>query len=388
MANLWAATAQDVTVERVLLEQSMHLAKQPYHVKVWIASRQIFQQQALLIHVQLTANDPAALPTLAVASQADPAWLAPMVSPEPSLTQQAGKTVAQWQIRLFAKQAGINALPNLRLQWIGASLSRHTHTLPSWSIKVLPLPIYVPEQAIVAESVDLQTPLPLPRFALVDEVMQRQLVFRLGNHLPNSLWLPSLQSDAIEPLSPWLQAGDARWQGEDWVSEWQLWQPWRLTQAGYWQVEAQDIWVFNPTTWQVTHLQIPAYDGWAIPLWLWRSLQGLMLILVLSLSYAVLAWMRCRLNRHHYRQAIQQCADAAQLYTLMVKAWRLTPHISLAHQAPSLPIYPILVALENHLFSQAPLYHDTFKHLQADLLSTDQHYPCTIWYSHSKINRG
>lgn len=369
MPPLWAATAEEVAVERVLLDQSMHLAHNDYQVKAWVASRQVFQQQALVIHVQLTTANASSLPSLAVASQTDNAWLQPMVSHQPRLTEQDGKTVAHWQLLLFAKQVGVNALPNLRLQWVGESMSRQTQTLPSWSIKVSPLPVYVPEQAIVGELVNVQTTVSLPSIVLVDEVIQRQVQFSLVNHLPNSLWLNGLLGQGIEPLSPWLQSGDSAWQEEGWLSNWTTWQPWRISQAGFWQVEAQDIWVFNPRTWQVTHLQLPAHSGWAIPLWLWRSLQVVLLLLLLVISAVLINWGRCWLKRRHYRQAIERCADSAQLYHLMVRVWQLTPGIPLAHQGLPLPIYQSLVELENHLFSTQPLYNQPFEALKLVLIS-------------------
>ncbi|MBD3767486.1 MAG: hypothetical protein IE928_05950 [Gammaproteobacteria bacterium] len=371
MPPLWAATAEEVAVERVLLDQTMHLAKNDYQVKAWVASRQVFQQQALVIHVQLTtANASSSLPSLSVASQADNAWLQPIVSHQPRLSELDGKTVAQWQLLVFAKQVGVNALPNLRLQWVGESMSRQTQTLPSWSIKVSPLPVYVPEQAIVGELVNVQTRVNLPSILLVDEVIQRQVQFRLVNHLPNSLWLNGLLGQGIEPLSPWLQSGDSAWQEEGWLSDWIIWQPWRISQAGFWQVDAQDIWVFNPRTWQVTHLQLPAHSGWAIPLWLWHSVQVFLLLVFLLFSYLFIQWSRCWLNRRHYRQAIERCADSAQLYHLMVQMWQLTPDIPLAHQALPLPIYQSLVELENQLFSGEVLYNEKFVQIKQYLKNT------------------
>lgn len=376
MPPLWAATAEEVAVERVLLDQTMRLAQNDYQVKAWVASRQVFQQQALIIHVQLTTANASSLPSLAVASQADNAWLQPIVSHQPRLTEQNGKTVAQWQLLVFAKQVGVNALPNLRLQWVGESMSRQTQTLPSWSIKVSPLPVYVPEKSIVGELVNVQTTVSLPSIVLVDEVIQRQVQFRLVNHLPNSLWLNGLQGQGIEPLSPWLQTGDSAWQEEGWLSDWTVWQPWRISQAGFWQVEAQDIWVFNPRTWQVTHLQLPAHSGWAIPLWLWRSVQAFLLLVFLLFSYLFIQWSRCWLKRRHYRQAIERCADSAQLYHLMVQMWQLTPDIPLAHQALPLPIYQSLVELENQLFSGEVLYNEIFEQTKARLALQYRCYPC------------
>lgn len=365
-----------IAVERVLLEQSMSLAKQEYQVKAWVSSRQVFQQQALEIQVQLTSSHAENLPSLAVASQADSAWLAPMVSSEPKLLEREGKTLVRWQVLLFAKQTGINTLPNLRLQWVGESMSRQTQTLPSWSINVLPLPVYVPEQAIVGALVDVQTHLSLPTISLVDEVIQRHIQFRLMNHLPNSLWLSNIHGDAVEPLSAWLQAGESTWTDDGWVSDWTLWQPWRVTQAGFWQVEAQDLWVFNPHTWQVTHLQLPAHSGWAIPEWLWRSFQLLALLLALILFYWLQKLARCWLKRHHYQQAIERSADSAQLYALMVSSWQLTPNIPLAHQALPLPIYRCLVELENQLFSGEVLFNVRFVSLKSELVKQYRLFKC------------
>lgn len=374
--STWAQVSQDPPLERVLLDQPMQLAKKDFQVKAWIESRQVFQQQALVIHVQLTAGREASLPSLAVASQVDNAWLQPIVSGEPRLTEQDGKIVAQWLVLVFAKQLGVNALPNLRLQWVGESMSRQTQTLPSWSIKVSPLPVYVPEQAIVGELVNVQTKVSLPSIVLVDEVIQRQVQFSLVNHLPNSLWLNGLQGQGVEPLSPWLQTGNSAWQDEGWLSEWTVWQPWRLTQAGFWQVDAQDIWIFNPRTWQVTHLQLPAHSGWAIPLWLWRTVQAVLLLISLVVSTVLIRWVRCWLKRRHYRQAIERCADSAQLYHLMVQMWQLTPGVPLAHQGLPLPIYQTLVELENQLFSGDRLYNDHFLTLKATLLHQYRLLPC------------
>jgi hypothetical protein len=382
MPPLWAATAEEVAVERVLIDQAMHLAKNDYQVKAWVASRQVFQQQALVIHVQLTVASETSLPSLAVASQVDNAWLQPIVSGEPRLTEQDGKIVAQWQVLVFAKQVGVNALPNLRLQWVGESMSRQTQTLPSWSIKVSPLPVYVPEQAIVGELVNVQTKVSLPSIVLVDEVIQRQVQFSLVNHLPNSLWLNGLQGQGVEPLSPWLQTGNSAWQDEGWLSEWTVWQPWRLTQAGFWQVDAQDIWIFNPRTWQVTHLQLPAHSGWAIPLWLWRTVQAVLLLILLVVSTVLIRWVRCWLKRRHYRQAIERCADSAQLYHLMVQMWQLTPGIPLAHQGLPLPIYQTLVELENQLFAGEVLYNKMFEQIKARLALQYRCYPCQSCRSH------
>lgn len=376
MSSTWAQVSQDVPLERVLLAQSMQLAKQDYQVKAWVASRQVFQQQALVIHVQLTSSHADNFPSLSVASQADNGWLAPIVSSEPQLSQQEGKTLAQWQVLVFAKQVGVNALPHLRLQWLGESMSRQTQSLPSWSINVLPVPVYVPEQAIVGELVEVQTQVTLPSIVLVDEVIQRQVQFRFINHLPNSLWLPNIQGEGIEPLSSWLQAGESTWTGEGKVSDWTLWQPWRVTQAGFWQVEAQDVWLFNPRTWQVTHLQLPAHSAWAIPLWLWQTLQLLAWLLVLTLIYWVQKRGRCWLKRRHYQQAIALCADAEQLYKLMITSWQLTPQIPLAHQALPLPIYDSLLALENHLFSGEVLFNARFVALKQDLLNSVELLSC------------
>ncbi len=374
--STWAQVSQDPPLERVLLDQPMQLAKKDFQVKAWIESRQVFQQQALVIHVQLTAGREASLPSLAVASQVDNAWLQPIVRHQPRLTEQDGKIVAQWQVLVFAKQLGVNALPNLRLQWVGESMSRQTQTLPSWSIKVSPLPVYVPEQAIVGELVTVQTKVNMPSIILVDEVIQRQVQFSLVNHLPNSLWLNGLQGQGVEPLSPWLQTGDSAWQAEGWLSEWTVWQPWRLTQAGFWQVDAQDIWIFNPRTWQVTHLQLPAHSGWAIPLWLWRTVQVVLLVILLLVSTVLVRWVRCWLKRRHYRQAIERCADSAQLHHLMIKMWQLTPGIPLAHQGLPLPIYQTLVELENQLFSGDRLYNSHFLSLKASLLHQYRLLPC------------
>jgi hypothetical protein len=104
--------------------------------------------------------------------------------------------------------------------------------------------------------------------------------------------------------------------------------------------------------------------------------QAFLLLVFLLFSYLFIQWSRCWLKRRHYRQAIERCADSAQLYHLMVQMWQLTPGIPLAHQGLPLPIYHTLVELENQLFSSEVLYNEKFEQIKARLALKYRCYSC------------
>lgn len=363
---------------RLLLEKNIQLAGTPMQVRAWVNTRQLFQQQALHLWVQVQLPAAATVPSLSVRNHEENAWNALSMADEPEQIGNADQQrVLQWHGMLFAKQTGIWELPSMQLQLVGRAMAKQTLSLPNLSIQVLPVPIYVPAEAIVANQITWQvTPAQLSWPYLVGDVVQRQVHIQLQDVMEQQFFLTGVTGTGIEGLSSLMSSPQTHWQEGHRVSSWSIWQPWRITQMGFWQVDAQDIWLFNAETWQVTHIQLPAQSGWALSVPVWWLLG----ILAALISVIVLYWLwrrlSCWIRRMHYRRRIAACEQVVSLYDEVYRAWRLQANIPLAHQAKHLPIYSLLCVLEQARFSSQPLPLTNFLELRTDLQKNSYLLPC------------
>ncbi|MCH9742028.1 MAG: hypothetical protein K0U21_02355 [Proteobacteria bacterium] len=356
--------AQDVVPEpaseRVLLEQNIIISRHPVAVHVWLEARQFFQQQAVRVHVRADYPNVMRYLSLQASSTADKHWTIPQVTPEPEVKQMANVMQAEWCVILFPKMVGIYSLPRLQLLVEGEGMSRQLLALPEMTLRIMPLPVYVPTEAIVGELLEEQVESTASFLGQVGSIFQRQINLTLKDVMPDDLMLSSIQGEAVTEISPLIQMNQMTWQAQHLVSSWSIWQPWRLQLAGSWSLLPQDLWVFNPETWQVQHVQWSALNGYAIPVWLKNLLLGMAIMIVLLAVLWLLIKLRCYINRRHYIVGIKKTADALQLRDFLIQQWRLSEAIPLAHQTQNLPIFSESIALESLIFSGDLLYGEQF----------------------------
>jgi hypothetical protein len=263
----------------------------------------------------------------------------------------------QWQIELFAKREGMVMLPRFSLQLEGKSMARKTVSLPSLSIRVLPLPFYLPKEVLVGKSITLVAQHQvLPTLGLVGDMLNRQLVIETQAVQPNTLVLPALSGQSIQGLSPVWQVLDNRIQ---------MTQAWQIQASGSWRVDDQHLWLFDPDTLKTTHLIIEGAQGIAMPIWLWRIIQvSLALMMVALLGWCYVLVMQ-RIKAYRYRKGILACQDAHQLIQYLRRHYGYADGVVLSHKiAPHHPDYTSIVELEGMLFGQTPLYGRLFHTLK------------------------
>lgn len=373
MASVYAQDVLPEPVsERVLLEQQIVIARHPVAVHAWLEARQFFQQQAVRVHVRADYPKDMRYLSLQASSTADKHWTTPQITPEPEVKQTADVMQAEWCVILFPKAVGIYSLPKLQLLVEGEGMSRQLLVLPEMTLRIMPLPVYVPTEAIVGELIEERVESTASFFGLVGSLFQRQINLTLKDVMPDDLILSSIQGEGVTEISPLIKMNQATWQAQHLVSSWSIWQPWRLQLAGSWSLHPQDLWVFNPETWQVQHVQWPALTGYAVPIWLKNLLLGMAIIIVLLATLWLLIKLRCYINRRHYIVGIEKTADALQLRDFLIQQWRLSESIPLAQQAQNLPIFLESIALESLIFSGDLLYGASFDSLKRAFIEKSQ----------------
>lgn len=341
---------------RQIFEQDTHLAHQPVSVKAWLTHRQVYQQQALSLYLSTTS--PIALGKLNVVLRTSELsdWLMTDIQPL-AVEESNGQLVHRWQVDLFAKRDGLLMLPQLSLQLEGKSMARKTLSLPSVSIRVLPLPFYLPKETLVGASLSLvEQTNPSTQWGLVGDRLTRELVFTTESMQKNRLTLPFVQGQGVQGLSPVIQHKE---------NQIHITQAWQIQSAGSWQIEDQHLWLFNPETLNTTHLVIAGTSGTAIPVWLWRAIQAVILLVILLF----LGWMgylaRQGLQRYRYQQSVLACGDADQLVRYLKQHYGYPDTAILSHRLPKdHPHYAEIVQLEGMLFAQNQLYGEVFEVLK------------------------
>lgn len=367
---------------RLIVEQQITISNQPVEIKVWLSSRQIFTRQALTVLVQAQHSSQLPLSLAQVRSDRDATtWLSPMISPEARVSLLSdGRQLSEWHLTLFAKSAGVVKLPHLQLQFEGVSAAKHWMSVPDIPIRVLPLPIFVPTEAWVGELVSWSSSTSIAAIAPVGEQGQRQIHLIMKQLMPQTMPAPLLSGRGVEGLSPLNQLSIPEWKDTIWQSGITLYQPFQLTAAGVWQLSPQDIWVFDPVSWQVTHLATDEVSGYAMPRWLWQLLGLVLWVIVIALVIGILAYGYCRVQQHHFRLDIQRSADALQLYHVLVRHWRLKIGIPVRHQLTDKhPIQEHLLQLEDLLYSQKSLGLSDFSEIRQQLLVNSIIPPCFHW---------
>jgi hypothetical protein len=114
---------------------------------------------------------------------------------------------------------------------------------------------------------------------------------------------------------------------------------------------------------------IAGASGKSLPLWLWRVIQVLSIILLLVLLGWFLYFASKRLKRYRYRQGIIACQDAGQLVSYLKRHYGYADTVTLSHKLPNThPDYTAIVALEGMLFGQELLYGRRFNALKKNLV--------------------
>lgn len=368
--NVVCAEEQPAVTERLLLTQQIQLARSPVSVKVWLDSRQTYQQQALVVHVK--ASYPKKMGTLSLSAriEAQSQWLSPWVPPEPETSAiDENMQESAWSVLLFSKQVGINELPHLQLQVEGPSMSRQWLTVPDVSIRVLPLPLYLPAQTVVASIEDWQSDMSVDFWRVVAEPQQRHVQMKLVNIMPQSIPMLPAVGENVSGLSPLVKMSDPQWEGNRLITLVDVWQPWQVSEMGAWSLSPQDMWFFDPKTLKTMHIQLPGIEqGYAITSTLWTLLKTVMLMV----SSMLIAWLLWRLYQWrrwlHFRQDLAKSPDVNRLLLHYRQFYRWPMHIPLSQLAKKQLAYAELMALESFYFSGHIMYGDQFEQLKADLL--------------------
>lgn len=351
---------------RQIFEQETSLAHQPVTVKAWLKHRQVFQQEALSLMISTTSPTTLGKLNASIRTSEQSDWLITDIQPL-DVQEENGGLVHQWQVALFAKHEGLVMLPSFYLQLEGKSMARKTLTLPSVSIRVLPLPFYLPKEVIVGKSLAVvDTSSDLPAWVLVGDRLSRALVVKTQAVQARSIVLPPVSGQGIQGLSPVLHEQDKRIR---------ITQAWQIQDSGTWQVEDQHLWLFDPDTLKTTHLVIAGAQGTAIPLWLWRTLQTIVVITLLVMLSWFLHLASKWLKRYLYRQSILACQDASQLVSYLKQHYGYADTVVLSHTISNThPDYTAIVALEGMLFGQEPLYGELFDSLKKKVASNAVRY--------------
>lgn len=353
-------------LERVLVEQEVVFANQKMSLKVSLTSRNLWYQQGLTMMLDLTSTKE--MPSLSaqlLMTAAQP-WQDMSMQSEPEQHLIDSVVHYRWQAIVFPKQLGVQDLPILRLRLEGTGGAQKTISLPSLSVYVRSLPVYVPAEAWVGKAdtqpmVQHHTP-----WVLVGDQQVQTWQWRVQGLWSKAVNLPVLSGQGITGLQPWFKVEHEWLDGQYWTKL-SVQQPWVATEAGHWTVARQDFWLFDAQTGRVQHWQLTGSDGIAIAPWLWRIMQGIILLMATGLLMMTIRFIRCRLYQHRYRQGIIRAADAQQLLQWLHLHWHLNDDIPLAHQAKGLPIEAELIALEALLFSSLPLYDAVFVRLRDNL---------------------
>jgi hypothetical protein len=337
---------------RQIFSQEIRLANTPVTVTAWLETRQVYQQQALRLHVATENSLALGSLSASIRTPTQSAWTSPTLSISPSRT--VGESLHhEWQIECFSLQTGVLDLPLIKLRLDGKSMAQHWISFPSLPIRVLPLPFYLPKEVIVGKSLTVVDASPdLPAWALVGDRLSRELMIETQAVQARSIVLPPVSGLGIQGLSPVLQEQDNRIR---------ITQAWQIQDSGTWQVEDQHLWLFDPDTLKTTHLVIAGAQGAIIPVWLWRTMQTVFVIVLLVLLSWFLHFVRKWLKRHRYRQGVLACQDAHQLVQYLKRHYGYADTVTLSHKLPNThPDYTAIVALEGMLFGQEPLYGERF----------------------------
>lgn len=369
------AANESTGLERVLVEQEVVLANQEMTLKVSLATRNLWQQQGLGLIIDIATEK--AMPSLSAQLLMPPAqpWQGLSVMPEVEQQRINGVSHYRWQAIVFPKQLGVQELPAFRLRLEGASGSQKTISLPSLSVYVRSLPVFVPAEAWLGFADAPPVAQHKPDWILVGDQQVKTWQWRVKGLWEKGVLLPTLSGKGIMGLQPWLDVQHEWGDGQYWTLI-RAQQPWTATEMGRWQINAQDFWLFDGQTGKVQHWQLAGDSGFAMARWVWHGFLLLASFLLLLGAIVLLRLMLCRLRHHRYRQSIARAADAQQLLRVLALHWKLSPDIPLAHQAQGLPIEAELIALEGLLFSSDVLYGKRFIAFQAQLLHKEYFFPC------------
>jgi hypothetical protein len=368
--------ANEVSIlERVLLEQEVVLANQKMSLKVSLTSRNIWQQQGLTLIIDIATAKPMPSLSAQLMMTGTQSWqaLSMMLEPEQMVIDDIYHY--RWKAIVFPKQLGVQDLPALRLRLEGASGAQKTLSLPSLSVYVRSLPIFVPAQAWVGKAEQAPVVQESPGWILVGDQQIKTWQWRVQGLLSQGVHIPVLSGSAITGLQPWLDVQHEWVDGQYWTTI-HAQQPWAATDMGRWYVNTQDIWLFDGQTGKVQHWQVLGDSGFALAPWVWNILLAIATVIALFFVFILMRFVRCRLRRHHYQQGIARATDAEQLLSWLRLQWQLENGIPLAHQAQGLPIEAELVVLEGLLFSSQVLYKKVFGEIQQRVVTKSSPFHC------------
>ena len=370
-----SAANESAILERLLLEQEVVLANQKMTLKVSLASRNIWQQQGLTLIIDITTAK--LMPSLSaqLMMTGTQSWQALSMMPEAEQTMIDGAHHYRWQAIVFPKQLGVQELPALRLQLEGTSGAQKTVTLPSLSVYVRSLPVFVPAQALVGRADKAPISQTSSSWVFVGDQQIKTWQWRVQGLLSQGVHIPVLSGSAIIGLQPWLDVQHEWDDGQYWTII-HAQQPWVATEMGRWRIAVQDIWLFDGQTGKVQHWQVSGDSGFALVLWVWDILLVIAAVITLFFAFILMRFVRCRLRRHHYQQGIVHAADARQLLSWLRLQWQLMDDIPLAHQAQNLPIKDELIVLEGLLFSDNVLYGQVFGEIKQRIVTKSSPFHC------------
>jgi hypothetical protein len=313
-----------------------------------------------------------AMPSLSAELLMPPAqpWQGLSVMPEAEQQEIDGLSHYRWRAIVFPKQLGVQELPAFRLRLEGTSGSQKTISLPSLSVYVRRLPVFVPAEAWLGFADAPPVAKANSAWVLVGDQQLITWQWRVKGLWGKGVSLPALSGQGMMGLQPWLDVQHEWMDGQYWTVI-RAQQPWTATEMGFWQINTQDFWLFDGQTGKVQHWQLAGESGFAMARWLWHGFLLLVSLLLLLGVIVLLRLMVCRLRHHRYRQSIARAADAQQLLRVLTLQWKLKPDIPLAHQAQGLPIETELIALEGLLFSDQILHGTAFKVIRGQLLMRD-----------------
>jgi hypothetical protein len=362
-------------LERVLVEQEVVLANQKMTLKVSLATRNLWQQQGLNLIIDIATDK--AMSSLSAQLLMPPAqpWQGLSVMSEAEQQRIDGVSHYRWRAIVFPKQLGVQELPAFRLRLEGASGSQKTISLPSLSVYVRSLPVFVPAEAWLGFADAPPVAKANPAWVLVGDQQLKTWQWRVQGFWEKGVSLPALSGKGAMGLQPWLDV-QHEWVGGQYWTVIRAQQPWTATEMGRWQINAQDFWLFDGQTGKVQHWQLAGDAGFAVARWVWHGFLLLASLLLLLGVIVLLRLMVCRVCHHRYRQSIARAADAKQLLRVLALHWKLSPDIPLAHQAQGLPIEAELIALEGLLFSDHILHGTAFKAIRGQLLTRDCRQVC------------
>jgi hypothetical protein len=372
-----AAADDKPVLERVLLQQDVLLAQQTLSVKATLASRHLWQQQGLMMTVDISADKAIPSLSLSLTMNRTTDWQGLSLTPEPAVTTDDGQHHYRWQAIVFPKALGVLDLPSLRLLLEGSSGAQKTLSLPSLSVYVRSLPVFAPVESWIGQAADAPNLIPPPKWILVGDLQQHEWQWQVQGLWQNAALIPVVSGQGIAGLQPWL-ATQSSWRDGHYWTALHVRQPWAATTMGRWQIPAQDFWLFDPQTGKVGHWQVAATSGFAIAAWLWHVILASIALFAVAAFGVILWFVHCRVRRQHYREGIRRAQDAQQLLNWLRAQWQLRADIPLAHQVAALPIAAELITLENQLYARQQLYGHDFNQLRLSLQQVRFSPPCSL----------